>query len=172
MCRRRRTAFAALILAAVSGVSAAAEAAPLPVPRPGASAVRPPVASLPPPRRFEPIRPTGTSLDRPQVAVPRPRGEAARGLCADHRLEGEVIPPIEGPGRCGVPLPVRVDAVLGVKLSEPLVVNCRTARAFAAWMERGPIRAAPREMGAALTEVTISGTYSCRTRNFVVGGRL
>ena len=83
-----------------------------------------------------------------------------------------MIPEIEGPGRCGVPLPVRVDAVLGVKVSPPLTVNCRTARAFAAWMERGPIRSAPREMGSALVEVRISGTYSCRTRNFVTGGRL
>ncbi|MEM6441591.1 MAG: extensin family protein, partial [Pseudomonadota bacterium] len=33
-------------------------------------------------------------------------------------------------------------------------------------------RAARRDMGAELTEVTISGTYACRTRNFRVGGRL
>lgn len=94
-----------------------------------------------------------------------------RGLCGDHRLGGRILEPIEGPGWCGVPLPVRVEQVGAVEIRPPVTVNCRTARALAAWVERGPARAAPRVMGASLAAVATSGSYACRTRNFL-GGRL
>lgn len=94
-----------------------------------------------------------------------------RGLCADWRLEGELVDPVEAPGYCGIPLPVKVTKAYGVTLSPPIVVNCRTARAMADWLERGPVQDAPRLLGAHLDGLTIGGSYACRTRNFK-GGRL
>ena len=99
------------------------------------------------------------------------RESPLRGLCGDHRLGGRLVAPIEGPGWCGIPLPVRVERVLGVEIRPAVTLNCRTARALAAWVERGPARAAPRLLDAPLAAVLTSGSYACRTRNFL-GGRL
>lgn len=94
-----------------------------------------------------------------------------RGICGDWRLQGEVLEPIEAPGYCGIPLPVKVTEAYGVALSPPAVVNCRTARALADWLERGPVQDAPRLLSAHLDGLTLGGSYACRTRNFK-GGRL
>lgn len=96
---------------------------------------------------------------------------AQRGLCADWRLQGELIDPIEAPGYCGIPLPVKLTGAYGVAFDPPLIVNCRTARAVADWLERGPVQDAPKLLGAHLQGLLIGGSYACRTRNFL-GGRL
>lgn len=100
------------------------------------------------------------------------RDSPLRGLCGDHRLGGRLVEPIEGPGWCGIPLPVRISQVLNVRIEPAVTVNCRTARALAAWVERGPARAAPRMLDASLAAVRTSGSYACRTRNFRPGGSL
>lgn len=93
------------------------------------------------------------------------------GLCGDHRLEGTLPEPLEGPGYCGVPAPVRIERIGSVALRPPVTVNCRTARALSAWVERGPARGAPRLLDGSLAAIATSGSYACRTRNFL-GGRL
>jgi len=66
-----------------------------------------------------------------------------------------------------------VRRVAGVALEPPAPMNCRTARALAVGVEKGPKRSAPRELGGArLDAVLTSGTYACRTRNHMMGGRL
>ncbi|SET19160.1 extensin family protein [Oceanicella actignis] len=95
---------------------------------------------------------------------------AAAGLCGDARLRGRALDPIEAPGRCGVPEPVRVERADGVALLEPIVVNCRTARAFADWIAR--TRAHARRLGFDLAAVRPSGSYQCRPLYGRPGARL
>ncbi|MEO0681100.1 MAG: extensin family protein [Pseudomonadota bacterium] len=151
---------------------AAPTRAVLPVARPGSNLARA-AQPLPEPYRPEAFRPQSQGLAAAASPLPRPTGDAARGLCADWRLEGEIVEPIEGPGRCGIPLPVLVRRVAGIALDPPKPMNCRTARALAAWAEKGPSRAARRHFdGAQVEALLVSGTYACRTRNFKPGGRL
>lgn len=105
------------------------------------------------------------------LSRPRPAPRDLRGLCADPRLHGNLPDPVEGPGHCGIPLPVEVTHIGEVALEPPILVNCRTARAMADWVERGPAAAAPALLGARLKAIRIGGSYTCRTRNNL-GGRL
>lgn len=104
----------------------------------------------------------------------RPQHRPAPGevvLCGDPRLFGTVPDPVEGPGYCGIPEPVRVKRIEGVALLTPITVNCRTARRFADWVFRGPEPAA-RRLGTRLVGIRTSGSYACRPRNNRPGGRL
>lgn len=144
---------AALLLAALLANEAAAQAVPAPWP------ARP--LEMPP----------DESLAWPQDLSAKPAPRDVRGLCADPRLAGRLVDPIEADGYCGIPLPVEVTHAAGVALEPPIVVNCRTARAVAEWVERGPRRAAPELLGAELRAIRVGGSYACRTRNNL-GGRL
>ncbi|MDF2235179.1 extensin family protein [Albimonas sp. CAU 1670] len=157
------------------GTALAAAVSPLPAARPQAPAVsreRAVASLLPDPRSG--VRP-------PRGAVSRPQGEpsesgapaaAAGGLCGDPRLAGRPQAPIDGPGRCGIEAPVEVTHVLGVALTPPAVVNCRTARTFAGWLERGPMRDAKPMLGARIAKVRVAASYACRSRNSRPGARL
>ncbi|MEE3099395.1 MAG: extensin family protein, partial [Pseudomonadota bacterium] len=155
------------------------EAGPRP-PAPRASAAALP-AIAPPPRPAPPAaRPVSADPGRqesgptpPLVSLPTPDPRISdKGLCGDWRLTGTVVPEVEGPGQCGIARPVRVTAVLGVPLEPAATLNCRAARTLASWMERGPVRFAPRALGARLASLRIAGSYACRSRNSVKGARL
>lgn len=137
-----------------------------PPPRPAPASARP--APDPGPRSASVAPPPPALTPSPP---PDPRA-SDKGLCGDWRLKGEIIPAVEGPGLCGIPQPVRVTEVLGVRLQPAARLNCRAARTLASWMERGPVRMAPRALGAPLAAMRIGGTYSCRTRNSVKGAKL
>ncbi len=181
-----RAAAAVLALAAIAGAGAVMAAQPLPAPRPEAPGRTASARPAPPrpgsPARLE-IAPVARALPTPfaDVAKPPPPvrpgpeapvGEAARGLCADPRLEGELVEEIVAPGACGIPLPVKVTGIAGVAVDPPAIVNCRTARTFAAWVARGPARMAPRTLGSDLKRIRLGGSYVCRTRNHIEGARL
>lgn len=92
-------------------------------------------------------------------------------LCRDSRLEGEVAGTVPGPGACGIDNAVRITAVDGVRLSQPALLNCRTARALADWVEDGAQRAVGRR-GGGLETLHVAAHYVCRTRNHRPGARL
>ncbi|WP_374290605.1 extensin-like domain-containing protein [Paenirhodobacter enshiensis] len=94
------------------------------------------------------------------------------GLCGTTWLTGQPIPPIASRIQgCGLPDGVEVTAVSGVPLSEPVEVDCPTARAMQTWVERG-ILPAIGNMGGGLARIEIAGSYSCRPRDNVVGAQI
>lgn len=102
-----------------------------------------------------------------------PTGMTAAALCRDPRLEGEAIDPIRNATLpCGIPNPVRLEAVAGVRLSPSARLGCPTARALADWIA-GTLRPASREiLGSPPRSIRVAGSYVCRTRNHKPGGRI
>lgn len=165
-----------------------AEAAPLPRPR------RRPDA---PAAEAAPARSLGASLLAALRPEPRPRGLARRAapepeaaepatvirpapgtgplvsrrgsVCGVPGIKGETIAPIVGRVRgCGVANPVRITSVDGVALSQPAIMDCDTAKALSAWVQRGLQPA----FGGQVTRLQVAGHYVCRTRNHKRGARL
>jgi hypothetical protein len=136
------------IIAAVLATTAIASAEQVPLPRP-----RPPgLASITPPE------PSACQLEL-----------ASRAVFA-------ALPPLVGPGNCGAPDVVRLDAVImpdetHVVLQPPPTLRCSMAGAVADWVraELGPQAA---EMGAPLKAIENYDSYDCRGMNRVAGAKL
>lgn len=154
----------------------ATEAPPQPVAAPEAeitpvALVTPAPVQLSPlaaPRAFRPAL-------RPQQVVQRAetaRATQQRGsVCGNAAIQGEVIAAINGAGGCGVADPVRVRSIGGITLSQPSVMDCRTATALNTWVERGA-RPAIGDLGGGISGLQVAGHYTCRPRNNQAGGRL
>ena len=129
---------------------AAAEALPLPRPRP------------------------------PQIstAEPAPEGmteEAAPSACR-LRLTAELaeapsLPPLIGPGECNVGDVVRLEAVWLVDKTRVAVTPPGFAEAVAHWV-REDLAPAVRSVGGALRSIDNFAAYECRGRNRIIGARL
>ncbi|MFD1911713.1 extensin family protein [Halodurantibacterium flavum] len=92
-------------------------------------------------------------------------GRQGTGLCGVPGIEGQTIAPITSNVRgCGVPEPVRVTAVDGVRLSQPAIVDCTTARALNTWVQRG-VKPAVGRTGGGVVQLQVAGHYVCRPRN-------
>ncbi|SHI51746.1 extensin family protein [Wenxinia saemankumensis] len=113
--------------------------------------------------------------DRPESLVQRvaaQQAERQRGaLCGAVGLQGDRLGAISGPGACGVEDAVRVRSVGGIQLSQPLEINCDTARALLGWVESSAIPTF-RHVGGGLERLEIMGGYTCRGRNGTPGARL
>lgn len=163
---------AALGLVLAIALAAPADA-PMPAPRPDApvTLTEPgPGAILPRPRPAPP-EPVVAVLPRPMPA-PMPAPEEI--VCRDPRLMGDPKPDLIEIDRhvCGIFEPVRVRSVAGMRLKPPILVGCPTARRLADWLD-GTVRPEVRErLGARIAVVRTMGSYACRTRNHVAGGRL
>ena len=108
---------------------------------------------------------------RPDDTVRRPTGPV-RALCGSPSIVGENLAAIPGRLRgCGVAEPVRVAAVEGVRLSRPAVMDCRTARTLAAWVEGG-VKPAVGRTGGGVAALQVAAGYACRTRNNRPGARI
>ena len=93
-------------------------------------------------------------------------------VCGVPTIRGETISPIIGrAGGCGVANPVRITSVAGVALSQPSIVDCDTARALHAWVDRA-LKPSFGATGGGVTGLQIAGHYVCRTRNHKKGARL
>lgn len=156
---RRRAEAAVAEPAPAPSLGAAFLAALRPEPRPRGLARR----AAPEPETLEPaaiIRPapgTGPLVSR--------RGS----VCGVPGIQGETIAPIVGRVRgCGVANPVRITSVDGVRLSQPAIMDCDTAKALNAWVQRGLQPA----FGGQVTGLQVAGHYVCRTRNHKRGARL
>jgi hypothetical protein len=143
-----------VILLAATGLAAAREV-PLPRPRP-----EPPVA---------------VSSDEPGAPE-----EAAPSACR-LRLTAALatapsLPPITGPGECGAPDVVRLEAVVlpdqsRVAIAPAAVLRCTMAEAIVSWVRE---EAAPRalELGSPLRTLANLASFDCRGRNNILGAKL
>lgn len=108
------------------------------------------------------------SIARAHEAPPETGAEAPEippePVCEGASILGAVLAPIEGPGECGVPDPVRVTSVAGVALSPEPEITCGTAEALEGWLEDAA-QPAFAEAGARLEGLRIAAGYVCRNRN-------
>ena len=87
------------------------------------------------------------------------------------------LPPIAGPGGCGAPEVVKLEAVLmpdksRVTLSPPATLRCTMAEQVANWIRIDAGPTAAETFGVALAGIQNYDSYSCRSRNRIVGARL
>jgi hypothetical protein len=73
---------------------------------------------------------------------------------------------------CGVRNAWRIHAVNGVRLSQPLVMNCAVANTLSQWITEVVQPAAEDRYGEHIVAFTVPAGYSCRTRNNVRGAKL
>jgi hypothetical protein len=86
------------------------------------------------------------------------------------------LPPISGPGECGAPDVVRLEAVFlldkaRVPLMPPATLRCSMAEAIVNWVRE---EAAPRalDLGAPLRAIENFDSYDCRGRNRIAGAKI
>ena len=145
----------AMILLAAACAPAAADTVPVPRPRPA------PVVAV--------------------VPAPGPKAnEAAPPSACRLRLTPEVaiapsLPPLSGPGECGAPDLVRLEAVVlpdnsRVAVTPPATLRCSMAEAIVSFVRVDASELA-RELGASLRAVQNYASYDCRGRNRVAGAK-
>ncbi|TFL20297.1 extensin family protein [Jannaschia formosa] len=106
------------------------------------------------------------------AAASRPRqGASGGGICGRPSIRGEAIPPVSGPGQCGIPQAVQVRSVSGVQLSLAARMDCATAAALDDWV-RGGLLPVMRERGGGAVGLRVAAGYACRGRNNQAGGRV
>jgi hypothetical protein len=142
------------ILVVATAAAAAHRSLPpsqVPLPRPRPLSLAPPVPQVPP-------QPSACQAELGQRAVFAP------------------LPPLVGPGGCGAPDVVRLEAVVmpdktRVPVSPPPTLRCTMAGAIADWVraDLGPELAA---LGAPLKAIENYDSYDCRGMNRVVGAKL
>ncbi|OWJ78212.1 extensin-like domain-containing protein [Haematobacter genomosp. 1] len=107
--------------------------------------------------------------------APVPPGATSRqgsGLCGVPKLTGRRIAPVTSRiTGCGIPEAVEVTAVDGVQLSQPAMVDCPTATALDQWV-RTALKPAVGRQGGGVKSLQIAGTYACRPRNNLAGGKI
>jgi len=93
-------------------------------------------------------------------------------LCGVPGLEGTVSGLIPDPvAGCGVERAVRLEAVHGVRLSQPATLDCPTARSLGHWVSESAKPEVGR-MGGGLSGLRVAAHYVCRTRNHRPGARI
>lgn len=116
------------------------------------------------------VRVSDRPAPRPDVRRPVSAVQG-RGLCGRPSLDGEAIAPVRGQGACGIPRAVRVRAVGGVPLSNPVRMDCRAAEALDDWVRDGVIPLV-NGRGGGVAQLDVAAGYSCRPRNNQAGARL
>jgi len=145
-----------MVLLAAAGNLAAAQGVPLPRPRPAPPAA---AASSEEPSASEPAPPTACRLRLTSALAVAPS-----------------LPPITGPGECGAPDVVRLEAVVLpdqslVTIAPPAVLRCTMAEAVVSWVRE---EAAPRalDLGSPLKAIANLASFDCRGRNGILGAKL
>src|SRR5581483_6744484 len=91
--------------------------------------------------------------------------------------ESEFVTPragLGGPSVCGAIRPFAVTAAARgwVRLYPPAMLRCPMVPAVERWVEAVVLPAARRHLGAAVAELRVAASYSCRPMNHVDGARL
>lgn len=165
---------AALVCALIFGAAVCAEppdTSPRPLPRQAAAVPTPgPKATI----STSALRPQRKPMAQPVAAQPaKPGKPGARGyVCGDPAIQGTGLKPIPAKIRgCGLSDGVTVTAVSGVPLSQPVTVDCTTAKALKTWVDKG-IRPAIGKTGGGLARLEIAASYACRPRNNQKGAKV
>lgn len=124
---------------------------------------------LPPPRP-----PDFTPVPTPAEQTPAPDVACAGVLTGNHDI-AEAMPPVSGPGGCGIAAPVKLEKiVLADKTQIPLepapLIRCALAAALVDWFHDDVVPLAQKSGG--LAKILASNGYECRPRNSIVGGKL
>ncbi|ESW61237.1 MAG: extensin family protein [Rhodobacter sp. CACIA14H1] len=91
-------------------------------------------------------------------------------VCGDPDIRGEELAPVTSRIRgCGIPEPVRVTSVDGIRLTTAATIDCTTARALKTWINEGMRPAFGRPE---VVELRIAASYICRPRNNVRGAKI
>ncbi len=77
-----------------------------------------------------------------------------------------------GSGICTVRNAYRLNAMPGITLSQPAIVNCAVANGFNTWLTQVAQPAAQSKYGSPITGIDIAASYACRPRNGVRGAKL
>lgn len=149
-----------------------------PLPRPGQLQPAPgaepePIPSTPAANaQLAAIRP----LPRPQAAVKAPKpGKSALpkgSVCGVPDILGKPIAAIPGKVQgCGLADGVEVTSISGIPFSQPLTIDCTTAKAMKTWIERG-ILPALGDRGGGVKRIEVYASYTCRPRNNQRGAKV
>jgi hypothetical protein len=99
---------------------------------------------------------------------------AARSRCevvlATTNLAARPLPPIGGPGGCGVAAPIEVRALGAVELKPKARLNCTFAAALYRWITEVVQPAARRHFGRPVVAVRQLSSYACRRRGGITRG--
>ncbi|RLJ60663.1 hypothetical protein BCF46_0866 [Litoreibacter meonggei] len=100
----------------------------------------------------------------------------AKGLqgsvCGNPNIRGEKISRIPAKLRgCGLDNGVKVTEVSGVALTQHAKIDCNTAKALNAWVEKG-VKPAVGRRGGGVKSLKVVAHYACRTRNNKRGGKI
>jgi hypothetical protein len=146
--------YAVILLATACDLAAAG--VPLPRPRPV-----PPGAAAP-----------AAEPSAPEAAAPT----ACRLRLTAALATAPSLPPITGPGECGGPDVVRLEAVVladqsRVAIAPPAILRCTMAEAIVSWVRE---EAAPRalDLGSSLKALANLASFDCRGRNGIAGAKL
>jgi len=155
----------ALLLVALP-VHAAQAMVPLPRPRP--------VSAAPAPDQAQPKPENGTGA--PQEAEAAPAPSLCRLALTEAVAVAPSIAPIDGPGACGGPDLVRLEAIVlpdrsRVVVKPAAILRCEMAAALVAWA-REDLMPLARSAGTALLGIDNFDSFSCRGRNRVAGAKL
>ncbi|MFC7051611.1 extensin family protein [Hansschlegelia quercus] len=147
-------------------------AAPLPPEKPGdmKSAALIPKAPLP----AGPAEPGPPDLPLPETA--REDDPDCQALDKSDVVISKPLPSIEGPGVCGAGPLVELSGVKTkngetIDLKPAATLRCEMARVVAAWL-RDDLAPAASAAGVTLARLNAAGSYSCRGRNNVSGGKM
>ncbi len=113
------------------------------------------------------LRPAAITRQAEERAAARRRGQ----VCGDPDIQGVVLGAVPGRGRCGIDSGVRVRSVSGVSLGPHATIDCPTARALNAWVERSAVPAVG-DMGGGISSLRVVSHYQCRFRNSASSGKL
>ena len=92
-------------------------------------------------------------------------------MCNDPDIQGSVVGGVPGKsGGCGIEDAVRVTEVAGVALSQPSLMDCRTAKALKSWVG-GSVKRELRDFGG-VARLRVAAHYVCRTRNNKPGAKV
>lgn len=90
-------------------------------------------------------------------------------VCGDPDIRGEELAPIGSKVKgCGIDEPVRVTSVDGIRLRGSATIDCTTATALKAWINKGMRPAFSKDV----VELQIAGSYVCRPRNNIRGNKI
>ena len=151
-----------------------------------------PAATAPPPATLSPTTPgpmtpapTAPVPTAPSLATTPPPGPPAasekdlavcKALLESGTVVARTMPPIVGPGECGIDAPVALEAIVladkrKIGFKPGTALRCDLAAALARWVSEDvvPMLAA---QNLVLEGITDADAYSCRSRNHVAGAKI
>ena len=134
----------------------------VPLPRP-----RPPEAPAAPVRTAEPATPPAPEEQGPSECFLR---------VTENLVQATPIPAITGPGECGAPDVLTLEAIMlpdkrRVAVQPPATMRCSMAEAIANWV-RDDVERVLKAQGSPLTAIDNYESYECRGRNNIPGAKM